>query len=212
MCVCVYVCVCVTCRQEAEPHPETIVEDTYTCVHKRMLDYTFARTCAHKGAQSNICVHVQIKNCVHVQIETCVHVQIETCVHVQIVDGLVSCEAPSLESFEWLCHVRHYWDIETDVLYVAFAQVCVCAYVRMCVHMCLSVCVCVCVCVGAYVCAYVFECVQCVICGQIGLPAPSCPCTCLHDHGADVAGFLLSSSSFLANFSCTSARTLLNHY
>ncbi|KAF5834335.1 hypothetical protein DUNSADRAFT_9036, partial [Dunaliella salina] len=43
-------------------------------------------------------------------------------VHRQVVDGLVSCEAPSLESFEWLRQVRHYWDNETDVLYVAFAQ------------------------------------------------------------------------------------------
>eukprot|EP00983_Pelagomonas_calceolata_P121741 1160828-Pelagomonas_calceolata.AAC.3 len=53
-------------------------------------------------------------------------------VHRQVVDGLVSCEAPSLESFEWLRQVRHYWDSETDVLYVAFAQVCsVCRVCRL---------------------------------------------------------------------------------
>ena len=26
------------------------------------------------------------------------------------------------DSFDWIRHVRHYWDSEQDVLYVAFAQ------------------------------------------------------------------------------------------
>lgn len=58
---------------------------------------------------------------IHTRIDKCDYKWHMTCA--QIVDGLVSCEAPSLDSFEWLRQVRHYWDNDTEVLYVAFAQV-----------------------------------------------------------------------------------------
>ena len=44
-------------------------------------------------------------------------------VHAQVVEGLVACDASGPDVFEWVRQVRHYWDAEYEVVYVAFAQV-----------------------------------------------------------------------------------------
>ena len=40
-----------------------------------------------------------------------------------MVEDLISADVASADSFDWVRHVRHYWDGENDALYVAFAQV-----------------------------------------------------------------------------------------
>ena len=43
--------------------------------------------------------------------------------YLQVVGDLISLGAAHVDAFEWVRHVRHYWDPEGDMLYVAFAQV-----------------------------------------------------------------------------------------
>ncbi|KAJ9508105.1 hypothetical protein QJQ45_021415, partial [Haematococcus lacustris] len=42
--------------------------------------------------------------------------------HRQVVESLVSSADPGPDNFEWMRHVRHYWDADADILFVAFAQ------------------------------------------------------------------------------------------